>query len=223
MRVPFPLRSRPGAAALILLGALGACGRSGGRDPDVVLVIDGLEVRRQDWDALLPFAQAREPRRGVRSLRQFLLTDVVLRQALAQRWHGEQLARVRKEAQVLADLGKREGAPALLRYGAKEEGPLQAHEMAFPVAATALTLAEGQVADAILLPQGAVVVGVLDHNQGSSSELDSVRIAVRLFIAEPDPKLTERLQTAIKGLRGKISWLDRDWRDSVPDFLLSNQ
>jgi hypothetical protein len=221
MRVPQPFRPRSLAAGVTLLAACNP--RAGTRDPDVVLVIDGIEVRRQEWDDLLPFARSLEPKRGERSLRHFLLTDVVLRQALARRWHGDKLAAATKDAKVLSDLGKKEGAPALLRYGATEEKPLMLHEMPFPVARAAWALAEGQVSDPIVLPHGVMVIGVLDKEAAASSELDRVTVCARTFVAEPAPDLHGRLVAAVIAMKGRITWLDPDWRDSVPNFLLPDQ
>jgi hypothetical protein len=199
-----------------------SCAGEPPRDPQVALVIDGIEVRRSEWDEFLPLFKSIEPERGEQTTRQRLL-EHVLRMKLARRSHGAALDQAYRKAEELARICREQGAPALELYGGKTETePGSPWRYPPALARAAFTLAEGQVSEAILLPEGATVIGVLARVPGPSALLDRVQLVTVDFPVSPQENLRQRLDAGVRALKGKISFVAKDLADAVPVYLRSD-
>jgi hypothetical protein len=191
---------------------------------DVVLVADGIEVRAADVEPLSDYLATTGENLGHRYRAFVALDRQVLPVALARRAFGAERERLRANAEAFRRVLGNEGYPGLVSRGKLLSGfgdeLVDRSAMDLPAAAWCFREENvGEVSPVLEVPQGFVVIATAEHVPGLTRAEDRVHAYMVPFFTHSSREFTEWLHEARKALVGRVSYVHKDWVDSLPAWL----
>ena len=192
--------------------------------PGAVLEFDdGTAILREDIERFYPYLERVDPRLGLKTRIQGILTQHALQVALSRRDHAETRALRREEAEALAQAaGNCRELVAIC--GARGIGTDRkpSPRVSFPLAIAEFAFDPANVGAvrAIETPNGYVVVGVRDIVQGPTTTSDRAAVFLVGFPTLETPEdYSAWWRETRDALSGHISYLHPDLQEALPPWL----
>jgi len=212
---------------LLLLAAaapLASCGETPAApqvDPDVILIVDGLQIRRQEVERYAKIHQSTAPELGHKTIERHLLENYVLPLRVAQREFAERRAELRQQAQTLSEV-------ATNVFELEQRGELLFHKRKLvtrrqiepPVAEFAFDPEKtGSVSGVLEVPHGFIVAGCYEIQESAIVTEDLADLLQVGFATHTNAEWVEWLRQMQARLADKVTYVHPDHRDCLPTWL----
>lgn len=220
-----PLRPARTLATLAASVLLASCSRTPPApapavDPDLLLVIDGLEIRLSEVEPYRQFVEQAYPDAGRKTVVQLVLEKHLLPLRMAERAFPAERAAERQRAMDLRSV-----VGNVLELEQKSELQVQARrrltrlQTDLPVAMFLFDQTkQGDVSQPIALPRGYMLTGALDYYQAPLVTEDMVEAIQIGFFTHQVGEWTEWVEAEQKRIKSKITYVHPDYREALPTW-----
>ncbi len=190
-------------------------------DPDVILIVDGLQIRRAEVERYADIHRTTAPELGRKTIERHLLENYVLPLRVAQREFGERRAELRQQAQTLAEVATNvielEQRSELLFHKRKLVTRRQIEppvvEFAFDPEKT------GSVSGVLEVPHGFIVAGCFEIRESAVVTEDLADLLQTGFATHTNAEWVEWLRGMQARLADKVTYVHPDHRDCLPSWM----
>lgn len=189
--------------------------------PDVVLVVDGLEIRRQEIDRFHAIYASTAPELGRRTIVRHLLENHVLPLRYAQRAFAARRAELLEQARLLTTVAtnvvelEQRSEPFFHQRKAVNRRQIEA-----PVAEFAFDRERlGSVSEPLEVPKGYIVAGCFDIQESAMVTEDLADLLQVGFLTHTNAEWIEWLRSEYDRTADKVQYVHPDYREALPFWL----
>lgn len=209
------------SAAATVLAACGDEQSPPAYGPDVVLVVDGLEIRRQEIERFQAIHASTAPELGRRTIVRYLLENHVLPLRYAQRAFADRRAELREQARLLTTVA---GNVVELEQRCEpffhQRKLLNRRQVEAPVAEFAFDRERlGSVSEPLEVPKGFVVAGCFDIQESAIVSEDLADLLQVGFLTHTNAEWVAWLRSEFDRTADKVTYVHPDYREALPFWL----
>lgn len=209
---------------LLLAVAPAGCGDSPAAptpDPNVVLIVDGIEIRRAEVDRYAAVHSSTAPELGRRTIERHLLENYVLPLRFAQRDFAARRAELLQQARGLAEVASNvlelEQRSELFF---KQRKQVTRRQIEPPVAEFAFDREKlGSVSGVLEVPKGFIVAGCHDILESRIVTEDVADLLQVGFVTHDNREWAEWMRAMQDRIADKVTFVHPDLRDSLPTWM----
>ncbi len=189
--------------------------------PDVVLVVDGLEIRRQEIERFHAIHASTAPELGRRTIVRYLLENHVLPLRYAQRAFAAKRAELLEQARLLTTVA---GNVVELEQRCEpffhQRKLVNRRQIEAPVAEFAFDRERlGSVSGPLEVPKGFVVAGCFDIQESAMVSEDLADLLQVGFLTHTNAEWVAWLRSEFERTADKVSYVHPDYREALPFWL----